>query len=78
VESSNSLTFDAGKTYTEGEIKGMKFVSKEFLEKLKTKNAGLFEKFWKEGEGGTFLPAEGKKFAQEWSNNYAIKEANDN
>ncbi|MDR0650677.1 MAG: hypothetical protein LBG59_04710 [Candidatus Peribacteria bacterium] len=50
----------------------MKFISKTFLEELKEKNADVFGKFWKENEDGSFSPAEGKEFAQNWSNNYAI------
>jgi hypothetical protein len=53
----------------------MKFISKDFLVALKTKNKELFDTFWKE-EDGTFSPLEGFKFAQEWSNNYAIIDQN--
>lgn len=42
IENKNILNFDEEKTYTEDDIKAMKFVSKNFLTSLQAKNADLF------------------------------------
>lgn len=68
ITGKDNLSFDEDKEYSEEVLENMKFISKDFLVSLHEHNSDLFEKFWQED----FMPAEGYKFMQDWSNNYAV------